>query len=381
MEKKNETFEFYFKKGLDKEKESKDENLIQLFYKGSEDNSKKNKKLNIKNLYYKQIARNNNELNGYSPLLSKKKNNWGQPLSFPKIFSSNIIFDNRSQKERYEKISESFYSLKELMDDFKKEGNLNELDYIYEYVLSKNIDKNYLTINNLNNFYNFLQEKKLPLDLTKSVKENIILALQFEKNKNKSKKMKSIKGNKNLFMKKLNVKNLSKIRYINKYNEDNKELKPLIIDLERQNKINNQKDFAMSDRIEIRNELKKELEQIKNDIINKQKIIQNIQNNNYENRGKNEGKESKTMENFKKIKERVFESNERLYYTWYKNKNSSNINNFVKRAKLTELYFYNRNNQKIRQNDIEKEFSKLIKKIKIMIKRSKIKNKIFTFFN
>ena len=372
MEKKNETFEYYFRKGLDKEKKnreidkengSKDEHS---FNKGSKDKTKKNKKSNIKNLYYRQIAKNNSDLNGYSTLLSKKKNNWGQPLSFPKIFSSNIVFDNKSQKERYERISESFYNLKELMDDFKKEGKLNELDYIYEYVLSKNIDKKYLTINHLNNFYNFLQEKKLPLDLTKSVKENIILALEFDKNKNKSKKIKQIKSDKNIFMKKLNIKNVSKFIYKNKYNEDIKELKPLIIDLERQNKINNQKDFAISDRITIRNELKKELEQIKNDVINKQKIIQSIQNTNYENRGyyKEKEKESKTMENFKKIKEKVFESNERLYYTWYKNKNSSNINNFVKRAKLTELYFYNRNNQKIRQKDIEQEFYKLIDKNK-----------------
>ena len=333
---------------------------MQSFYKGSKDKAKKS---NIDNLYYKQIGKNNNELNGYSPLSSKKKNNWGQPLSFPKIFSSNIIFDNRSQKERYEKISESFYNLKELMEDFKKEGKLNELDYIYEYVLSKNIDKKYLTINNLNNFYNFLQEKKMPLDLTKSVKENIILALEFDKNKNKVKKIKPIKSDKNIFMKKLNIKNFSKIRYKNKNNEETKELKPLMIDLERQNKINNQKDFAMSDRITIRNELKKELDQIKNDVINKQKIIQSIQNTNYENRGYYKEKEKET-EDFKKIEERVFESNERLYYTWYKNKNSSNINNFVKRAKLTELYFYNRNNQKIKQNDIEQEFYKLIKRNK-----------------
>lgn len=77
----------------------------------------------MKKLYYKQIINNNDDLNGYSPLLSKKKNDWGQPLSFPKIFSSNIVFDNRSQKERYEKISESFYNLKGLIDDYKKMVN------------------------------------------------------------------------------------------------------------------------------------------------------------------------------------------------------------------------------------------------------------------
>ena len=378
MEKKNETFEYYFKKIIEKDKnkknnddenESKEENLLYSFYKNQDNKTKINISPEIKKLYYKQMIKDNNDLNGYSPLLSKKKNNWGQPLSFPKVFSSNINFDNRSQKERYEKISESFYNLKELMNDLKREKKLNELDYIYEYALSKNIDKKYLTITNLNNFYNFLFEKKLPLDTSKSLKENIILALEFDKYKKKEE---------NMFMKKLNIKKIDKKRYKNKNKsqDENKEFTPLMLDMDRQNKINNQEQFNISDRITIRNELKKELEQIKNEVINKQKIMKDIQNENMlkrNNNNKKELKENKSQtnikkkeEDMKKIEEKIFDSNERLYYTWYKNQNSYNINNFVKRSKLTELYFYNRNNNKIKQNDIEAKFMTKFKKNNII---------------
>ena len=87
----------------------------------------------------------------------------------------------------------------------------------------------------------------------------------------------------------------------------------------------------MSDRITIRNELKKELEQVKNEVINKQKIMRNIQNENILKRNNNI-KNIKGNNNQEKLKTdaKIFDSNERLYYTRYKNKNSSNINNFVK---------------------------------------------------
>lgn len=369
MGKKNETLELFLKsnfskkeKNKDNEKEKceekkddnkvKDDSFLYSFYKDINNKIKIKDISNMKKLYYKQIVKNNSDLNGYSSLLSKKKNSWGFPLSFSKIFSGNIIFDNKSQKERYEKISESFYNLKELMNDFIKEGKLNELDYIYEYCVSKNIDKKYLTITNLNNFYNFLHEKKLSLDLSKTLKENIILALEFDKNKFKNKKKGEEKRASNIYTNKINLKSNEKRRNKNK-NKEEIDLKPLMIDFERQNKVNNQEYFCMNDRIIIRNELKKELDSIKNEVINKQKIMQNFQK-----KEKNDSNVSITYENNKKnkkIEEKVFDSNERLYYTWYKN-NLYNINNFVKKAKLTELYFYNRAKEKIKQKDIEKEY-------------------------
>lgn len=359
MSKKNETYEQYFKspnKEKEKEKEINieeyaDSNLInvdvndkemqgflQPYYK----NKTIKKKPEVKRLYYKQMLKSNkNELNGYSLLLSKKKNNMGQPLYFPKIFSSNINFDNYSQKERFEKISESFAGLKNLIENFKKKGELDELDFIYDYALSKNIDKNILTIKNLNNFYNFLHEKQMPLDSKKSLKENIILALNYDANLNnyeeKNKKLKLKLNNKDkvsnrIFIEAKSVKNKKKIN-------DRKEVK-LMLDLNLQKRVSTKDSFSVDNKINTRDELKKEIENIKNEVLNKQKIIENVRNIN-----------DKT-----KNYEKVFDSNERLYYTWFKNQQAKDINNYRKKSKLTELYYYNKTKEEIIKNDMEQKY-------------------------
>ena len=361
MSKKNETYEQYFKspnKEKEKEKEKEinieeyaDSNLInvdvndkemqgflQPYYK----NKTIKKKPEVKRLYYKQMLKSNkNELNGYSVLLSKKKNNMGQPLYFPKIFSSNINFDNYSQKERFEKISESFAGLKNLIENFKKKGELDELDFIYDYALSKNIDKNILTIKNLNNFYNFLHEKQMPLDSKKSLKENIILALNYDTNLNnyeeKNKKLKLKLNNKDkvsnrIFIEAKSVKNKKKIN-------DRKEVK-LMLDLNLQKRVSTKDSFSADNKINTRDELKKEIENIKNEVLNKQKIIENVRNIN-----------DKT-----KNYEKVFDSNERLYYTWFKNQQAKDINNYRKKSKLTELYYYNKTKEEIIKNDMEQKY-------------------------
>ena len=359
MSKKNETYEQYFKspnKEKEKEKEINieeyaDSNLInvdvndkemqgflQPYYK----NKTIKKKPEVKRLYYKQMLKSNkNELNGYSVLLSKKKNNMGQPLYFPKIFSSNINFDNYSQKERFEKISESFAGLKNLIENFKKKGELDELDFIYDYALSKNIDKNILTIKNLNNFYNFLHEKQMPLDSKKSLKENIILALNYDANLNnyeeKNKKLKLKLNNKDkvsnrIFIEAKSVKNKKKIN-------DRKEVK-LMLDLNLQKRVSTKDSFSVDNKINTRDELKKEIENIKNEVLNKQKIIENVRNIN-----------DKT-----KNYEKVFDSNERLYYTWFKNQQAKDINNYRKKSKLTELYYNNKTKEEIIKNDMEQKY-------------------------
>lgn len=224
-------------------------------------------------------------------------------------------------------------------------------------------------VKNLNNFYNFLKEKIFPLDLTKSMKENILLALEFDKNKHKQKNVE----HKNIFMKKISPRELIQKQYKNNKNNPKQKrgckLLPLMVDLERQSKINNRENLIMSDRISVRNELKKELDEIKNEVLNKQQIIQNIQNENLERRiecksqdGINEEKGQKIIN--EKLKEKLFDSNERLYYTWYKNKNSYDLKNFIKKSKLTELYFYNRTKEKIKQDDLEQKFFNFNKKKK-----------------
>ena len=358
MEKKNESYQQYLKGNvdLDKEKEVVVEdfstsdynninsyinvnNLIkddQEFLKPYYKNDKNKKKPEMKQLYYKQILKNSqNDLNGYSPLLSKKLNEMGQPIYYPKIFSSYINFDNYSQKERFEKISESFEGLKKLMETFKKQGELDELDFIFEYALSKNIDKNLLTIKNLNNFYNFLNEKPMPLDSNKSLKENIILALNYDMNLTKKQKIKK-NVNKTFSKKKkdtkINIKNKNKINEL-------KENKKLMFDLDLQKKVNNQKNFSF-DKTQIRDNLKKELEQIKKNLINKQKLVLDARSS------------EEKIKNYK----RLFDLNERLYYTWYKHKNEKDLNNFRQQSKLTELYFYNKTKEDIKTDVFEKEY-------------------------
>ena len=39
--------------------------------------------------------------------------------------------------------------------------------------------------------------------------------------------------------------------------------------------------------------------------------------------------------NKNKIKDNLFDSNERLYYNWYKNKNGGEVQNYIKNSKLT----------------------------------------------
>ena len=358
MEMKNESYDQYFKSNFDLDKardtiveefqtsdyneiikdintndlNKENQDFLMPYYK----NDKNKKKPEMKQLYYKQILKNSkNDLNGYSPLLSKKINNMGQPIYYPKIFSSNINFDNYSQKERFEKISESLEGLKNLMENFKKQGELDELDFIYEYALSKNIDKNLLTIKNLNNFYNFLKEKPIPLDSNKSLKENIILALNYDMNLSKKEKLK--KDAKKTFEKikkdkKGNIKNKNKVNGL-------KEYKKLMLDLNLQKKLSNQKNFSV-DKAQIRDELKKEIEQIKNDVINKQKLIHDARSN------------EEKIKNYKQI----FDLNERFYYTWYKNKNEKDLNNFRQQSKLTELYFYNKAKEDIKTSEYEKEY-------------------------
>ena len=43
----------------------------------------------------------------------------------------------------------------------------------------------------------------------------------------------------------------------------------------------------------------------------------------------------------------IYDSNERLYYSWYRDKKKGDINNFVKKFKLTEFVMYNKTKEKL----------------------------------
>ena len=50
-------------------------------------------------------------------------------------------------------IKYSFVRLKSLIENDKKLGKNNEIDYIIEFILSKNIDRKYIEHQYINNFY------------------------------------------------------------------------------------------------------------------------------------------------------------------------------------------------------------------------------------
>ena len=161
---------------------------------------------------------------------------------------------------------------------------------------------------------------------------------------------------------------------------------PLEFDLKRQKRLFREKSYRNN--YELRDALKKELDMIDNEVENKQSKIRNIEDNlnllpfeenyyykKFMNR-KSKLKKSKNKElilispqgyykaiipktikineNKKnKIKENLFDSNERLYYTWYKNKNSGEIDNYIRKSKLTEYIIYNRTKDKIIKNKLK----------------------------
>ena len=326
----------------------------------------------------------NEELSGYSNLLYKKKNDGIIPITFPLVCSNDANCNTISQRKRFENIMETFIRLKSLIENDKKLGKNNEKDYIIEFLLNKKIEKNYINNHNINNFSNFLKCKKLPIDTSKSLKENIILALNYDNNIiditiNENEDNSNINNiNKKIH---LEEKKIPIVIMNNIFNST-----PLEFDLKRQKRLFREKSYRNN--YELRDALKKELDMIDNEVENKQSKIRNIEDNlnllpfeenyyykKYMNR-KSKLKKSKNKElilispqgyykaiipktikineNKKnKIKENLFDSNERLYYTWYKNKNSGEIDNYIRKSKLTEYIIYNRTKDKIIKNKLK----------------------------
>jgi hypothetical protein len=335
----------------------------------------------------------NENLNGYSVLFSKKKNDGKIPITFPLICSNMIDCDSISQRARYENIMEAFIKLKSMIENDKNQGKFNERQYIIEFVANKNIDKEHLTEENLGNFSNFLNRKILPIDTNKTLKENILIALNYNgedesnnnnlnNNTNTEQKLspndKKPSFNKNQII-------LTETNIFNK--------KPLEYDIPRQKKLLSEENFKND--YQLKNSLEKELEIIEDELENKQDKINKVEANlnllpfesdyyykhylslkknkkevkkdlrlisqkefNRVNMEKNEGK--RKVNN----KYNLYNFNERLYYTWYKNNNIGDIKNYKKKTKLTEYIIYNRTKERI-----------LDEKLKEIAEKKSIKNK------
>ena len=331
-----------------------------------------------------KMKKNKNEnLNGFTGLLSKKKNDGLIPITYPLICSNMLNCDSMSQRARYENIMETFTKLKSMIENDKNFGKLNEKQYIIDFISNKNIEKKFITEKNIDNFQNFLECKIMPIDISKSLKDNILKALNYnseeniisekedEKTDNKQKLI--TKEKKSLWSKpKLN---LNDVLIFNKN-------KPLEYDIPRQKKLLSDGNYKSA--YELRDSLKKELESIENEVENKQKKINKIEQNlnllPFESdyfykqnlKSKKNKKEIKkdlrliSVKEFNKMnleqdiknrrinnKNNLFDFNERLYYSWYKNKNIGDIQHYKKQTKLTEYIIYNRTHEKILDKKIE----------------------------
>ena len=337
----------------------------------------------------------NENLNGYSVLFSKKKNDGKIPITFPLICSNMIDCDSISQRARYENIMEAFIKLKSMIENDKNQGKFNERQYIIEFVSNKNIDKENLTEENLGNFSNFLNRKILPIDTNKTLKENILIALNYNGEELDESNNNNLNNNTNNEQKvspndKKPSFNKNQI-LLTETNIFNK--KPLEYDIPRQKKLLSEENFKND--YQLKNSLEKELEIIEDELENKQDKINKVEANlnllpfesdyyykhylslkknkkevkkdlrlisqkefNRVNMEKNEGK--RKVNN----KYNLYNFNERLYYTWYKNNNIGDIKNYKKKTKLTEYIIYNRTKERI-----------LDEKLKEIAQKKSIKNK------
>ena len=336
----------------------------------------------------------NEDLNGFTNLFSKKKNDGLIPITYPLVCAHMINHDSMSQRARYENIMESFIRLRSMIENDKAFGKFNEKKYIREFLSNKNIDKTYLNEKNYENFSNFLKLKKMPIDINKTLKENIIVALNYDELENKILNSDDNDNNNDNLEKNESKKNnlnnkqipSTKTRIIS--NESNIfKNKPLEFDIPRQKKLLDSGNYRND--IELRDSLQKELEIIENEVEDKQNKIKNIEDNlgllpfesdyyykqnlNKKNFNKEKKKDLrlisqkeyyKTTEEQKKNKKKInknynlYDFNERLYYTWYKNQNIGDIKHYKKQSKLTEYIIYNRTKEKIIDEKIEEKAEK-----------------------
>ena len=339
-------------------------------------------------IYEKEKMKKNKSGNlyGFTGLLSKKKNDGIIPITYPLICSNMLVCDSMSERVRYENIMETFTKLKSLIENDKNLGKLNEKQYIIDFISNKNIEKDNITEKNLENFQNFLECERIPIDINKTLKENIIMALNYQNEENvisNPDKNENEKGNnkQKIIIKEKKpsiIKQKFILKDINIFNNN----KPLAYDIPRQKKLLCNENYKSA--YDLRDSLKKELEIIENEVENKQNKINKIEEklnllpfeseyfykHNLQTK-KNKKEPNKDLRlisikefnkmnmeqinNNRKInnKYNLYDFNERLYYTWYKHKNIGDIQNYKKQTKLTEYIIYNRTHEKILDKRIE----------------------------
>lgn len=303
--------------------------------------------------------RKNAMLTGYdsSWLLTKNKIDGSIPIVFPVALTNTETYNSLSEEARVERGNEELMKLKYLISlDTKNKKSL----YIKEFLRKKGINKKYVSEENINNFWKYL-EGDFKIDKAKSFKDNIIKALLYG-NKSNQPKNDNILIDKNSNTK-ANTSTISKVSYS--------------IPLENQKVLTETNEIKNKD--ELVKELQKELNLVKEEIKIQQfgyspasvlkhtHTIQSSDTNSISNTynimlGKSE--DENTFQNIttcsntntKPIKKDINAINRRLYYSKMEKSDNFDINIYKRKSKLTEYVMLELTKNKIAVNKIKSKF-------------------------
>ena len=142
-----------------------------------------NKNESILNKHKKTYSTEKKNRNGYKDFLTRTTIS-----NLPIVITKNTDLKeekskkdiNQTEKEKYEKLSETFIKIKCLLNLDCEPGN--EREYIKNFFIKFGYNNNDITEDKISNFLNFINEEPFPIDPKKSLKENIILAMNYNKN-------------------------------------------------------------------------------------------------------------------------------------------------------------------------------------------------------
>ena len=142
-----------------------------------------NKNESILNKHKKTYSTEKKNRNGYKDFLTRTTIS-----NLPIVITKNTELKeekskkdiNQTEKEKYEKLSETFIKIKCLLNLDCEPGN--EREYIKNFFIKFGYNNNDITEDKISNFLNFINEEPFPIDPKKTLKENIILAMNYNKN-------------------------------------------------------------------------------------------------------------------------------------------------------------------------------------------------------
>ena len=334
------------------------------------DDNKRKKKLMIEKEQEKKIENNYNKT-FYQKILDKKED-------ILNLIIKNEINPNRNISEIMIK-SPKIYStinLNSERNENNSKRNKSERQTNYKKTKKRKIHHTNLLIEK--------KIKNIPLVFPKILTSLNKLKLDSEnsiKKINPNRFIKIIENNT------IDIRNKKIIRKINP--RKNNKSWSLALDLNSQKNLYRKEEKKTN--IKLKEELKEDIKEIVDEIINKQTKIKEIENkinltpltlshinknpkNNKKNQKQKQNQiqlrlvslheiENSTFNNLKMIKTPsknmdIFNSNERLYYSWFRDKKKGDINKFTKKNKLTEFIVYCKTKDKILKDKIMGDLNK-----------------------